>query len=97
MKVEVQDLKKGFDSRCQEFKKQLEEFKQNNEAIEALKKQHAKELANHVQEANKKYNDLLTDKLNTEEKMKKDFDFEKATLIKEWQKKCEETALAARQ
>lgn len=27
MRIEVMDLKKGFDNRCQEFKKQLEEFK----------------------------------------------------------------------
>ena len=62
-----------------------------------MKKAHAKEIAAHVQESNKKYNELLTDKLNTEEQMKKDFEAEKADLIKEWQKKCEETALAARQ
>jgi len=27
MRLEVMDLKKGFDMRCQEFKKQIEEFK----------------------------------------------------------------------
>lgn len=46
-----------------------------------------------MQESNKKYNELLTDKLNTEEQMKKDFAAEKTKLIKEWQGKCEETAL----
>jgi len=51
----------------------------------------------HVQESNKKYNDLLTDKLNSEEALKKQFDSDKAALIKEWRDKCEETALAARQ
>jgi len=61
-----------------------------------LKKAHAKEIAEHVQTANKKYNDLLMEKLNSEEKLKKDFEAEKKELIKEWQKKCEETALAAR-
>ena len=48
MKTEVADLKKGFDNRVTEFKKQIDEFKKNNEAIEALKKAHAKELAEHV-------------------------------------------------
>lgn len=48
MKIEVMDIKKGFEARVTEFKKQLDEFKKNNEAIEALKKAHAKELANHV-------------------------------------------------
>ena len=28
--------------------------------------------------------------------MKKDFEHDRSALIKEWQKKCEETALAAR-
>ena len=37
----------------------MAEFQANNEALEALKKQHAKELAAHVQEHNKKYNELL--------------------------------------
>lgn len=96
MKTEVTEIKKGFDSRCQEFKRQLEEFKQNNEAIEALKKAHAKEIAAHVQESNKKYNDLLTEKLNSEEALKKQFEADKSALIKEWQKKTEETALVAR-
>ena len=35
------------------------EYKNNNEAIEALKKAHQKELAAHVQEHNKKYSELL--------------------------------------
>jgi hypothetical protein len=34
-------------------------FKNNNEALDALKKAHAKELAAHVQEHNRKYSDLL--------------------------------------
>ncbi len=41
-------MKKKFDARCDDYKKQLEEFKKNNEAIEALKRQHAKEIAAHV-------------------------------------------------
>ena len=70
MKTEVADLKKGFDNRVLEFKKQIDEFKKNNEAIEALKKAHQKELAEHVQEHNKKYNELLTEKLNSEDALK---------------------------
>jgi uncharacterized protein (DUF3084 family) len=37
------------------------------------------------------------EKLNSEERMKTEFGVEKATLVKEWQAKCETTALAARQ
>ena len=70
MKENLQEIKKRFDSRCEDFKKQLAEFKQNNEAIEALKKAHAKELAAHVQEHNRKYNELLQAKLDSEDKLK---------------------------
>lgn len=38
MKRNLQEVKQKFDLRCEEFKKQLLEFKNNNEAIEALKK-----------------------------------------------------------
>jgi hypothetical protein len=37
-----------------------------------------------VQESNKKYNELLTEKLNNEDKMKKEFEADKAALVKEW-------------
>ena len=60
-------MKAGFDARVAEFRKQVDEFKKNNEAIDALKKAHAKELANLTQEANKKYNDLLKEKLDSED------------------------------
>jgi hypothetical protein len=53
-----------------------------------LKKAHAKEIAAHVQESNKKYNELLTEKLNSEDALKIKFETEKAALIKEWQAKC---------
>ena len=48
MKLDLQDMKKKFDDRCAEYKRQLDAFKNDNEAIEALKKAHAKELASHV-------------------------------------------------
>ena len=71
LKTQVMDIKAGFDNRVIEFKKQLDDFRKNNEAIEALKKAHAKEMAEHVQEHNRKYNELLTDKLNSEDALKK--------------------------
>lgn len=87
MRTQVMDIKKGFENRCAEFKKQLEEFKANNEAIEALKKQHAIEIQNHVQEHNKKYNALLTEKLNSEDALKAEAQAAQQALIKEWQQK----------
>ena len=42
------DIRKAFEDKMKEFKRQVDEFKKNNEALEALKKAHAKELATHV-------------------------------------------------
>jgi hypothetical protein len=70
MKANMKEIKSKFDDRCAEFKQQLLEFKNNNEAIEALKKAHKIELAAHVQEHNKKYNELLQSKLDSEDALK---------------------------
>lgn len=67
MKMDVMDAKKKFEQRIEEFKKQLNEYRTNNDIIDELKKAHAKELANHIQENNRKYNELLKDKLNMED------------------------------
>jgi hypothetical protein len=48
MKVNMKEIKGKFDERCNEFKQQMLEFKNNNEAIDALKKAHKIELASHV-------------------------------------------------
>jgi hypothetical protein len=70
MKDNMVEIKKRFEQRCDEFKKQLAEFKNNNEAIEALKRAHKAEIAAHVQEHNSKYNALLQQKLDMEDSMK---------------------------
>jgi hypothetical protein len=64
MKLEVMDLKKKFDGRCDDFRKQMTDFKKNNEAMDEIKRAHAKELAAHVQEHNKKYSELQCEMLN---------------------------------
>jgi hypothetical protein len=40
MKLEVLDMKKKFDSRCEEFRKQIADYKQNNDVLDELKKAH---------------------------------------------------------
>ena len=85
MKDNMVEIKKRFEQRCEEFKKQLAEFKNNNEAIEALKRAHKVEIASHVQEHNTKYNQLLTDKLDMEERLKEDFIKEKEKLRGEFE------------
>ena len=88
--MDLQDMKKAFDAKCEDFKKQLKEFKNNNEAIEALKKAHAKELAAHVQEHNRKYNQLLQEKLDSEDDLKAKAEKEKKILDAEWQVKAKQ-------
>ena len=61
-----------------------------------MKKAHAKELANHVQESNKKYNELLTAKLDSEEALKEQHKLDVQMLNKEWQGKLAETVQRAR-
>ena len=70
MKDNMVEIKKRFEQRCEEFKKQLAEFKNNNEAIEALRKAHKIEIAAHVQEHSGKYNTLLQEKLDMEGRRK---------------------------
>ena len=70
MRLEVLDAKKRFEQRVEEFKKQLDDYRKNNDIIDELKKAHAKELATHIQENNKKYNELLKAKLDSEDAIK---------------------------
>jgi hypothetical protein len=67
MKDNLIQIKKKFEDRCEEFRQQVISYKNNNEAIEALKKAHKNELASHVQEHNKKYSLLLSAKLDSED------------------------------
>ena len=83
-------MKKKFDGRVDDFKKQMEDYKKNNDVLDELKKAHQKELAAYIQEHNKKYNELLKLKLDTEDAMTAKFEADKAALIKEWQQKLKE-------
>jgi len=89
-------IKNGFDARVNEFKKQIDDFRKNNEAIDALKKAHQKEMAEHVQESNRKYNELLTEKLNSEDALKQKAEKDLAACNKEWQIKLNEIVKKAR-
>lgn len=41
-------MKKKFDTRIDEFRKQMNDYKQNNDVIEEMKKAHQKELAAYI-------------------------------------------------
>lgn len=96
LRTQVMDIKAGFDNRVAEFKKQIDDFRKNNEAIDALKKAHAKEMAEHVQESNRKYNELLTEKLNSEDALRQKAEKDLAASNKEWQIKLNEIVKKAR-
>ena len=65
----------------------MEDYRKNNDVIDELKKAHQKELAAYIQEHNKKYNELLKEKLNSEDSLRTQAEKEKAALIKEQEKK----------
>ena len=90
------DMKKKFEGRVEEFKKQMDDYRKNNDVIDELKKAHQKELAAYIQEHNKKYNELLKEKLNSEDALKAQFEKEKANLIKDWEKKLKDAVEKAR-
>lgn len=94
--MDLQDMKKRFDDRCNDYKNQLKDFKNNNEAIEALKKAHAKELAAHVQEHNRKYNQLLQDKMDSEDALKEQSEKEKKVIHIEWDVKAKKMVTEGR-
>ncbi len=95
-KMEVAEMRAKFDRRIEEFKKQMEDFKKNNSAMDELKKAHQKELAAYIQEHNKKYSELLHEKLSSEEALKAKAEADKQALIKEWEKKLKEAVEKAR-
>lgn len=90
------DLKKKFEQRVEELRKQMDDYKKNNDVLEELKKAHQKELAAYIQEHNKKYNELLKDKLNMEDQLKQQFEAEKSALNKDWERKLKEAVEKAR-
>jgi hypothetical protein len=89
-RLEVMDAKKKFETRVDDFRKQMDDYKKNNDVLDEMKKAHQKELAAYIQEHNRKYNELLKDKLNSEDALKAQFEADKLSLIKEWEKKLKE-------
>jgi hypothetical protein len=89
-------MRKKFEGRCDEFRKQIEDYKKGNDIIDELKKAHAKELQAHVQEHNKKYNDLLKEKMNMEDAMQAKADADLKALRNELDKKLKEAVEKAR-
>lgn len=64
--------------------------------MDEMRKAHQRELQAYIQEHNKKYNELLKEKLNSEDALKAQFESEKAALIKEWEKKLKDAVEKAR-
>ena len=84
------DAKKKFETRVDDFRKQMDDYKKSNDVLDDMKKAHQKELAAYIQEHNRKYNELLKDKLNSEDALKAQFEADKLSLIKEWEKKLKD-------
>jgi hypothetical protein len=78
------------------LQKQALQSASNSKEIEELKKAHARELADHVQQANLKYNDLLKQKMDDEDRMEALHKDDIAKLIVNWEKKVREAEKEAR-
>lgn len=48
----------------------MDDYKKNNDVMEEMRKAHQRELQAYIQEHNKKYNELLKEKLNSEDALK---------------------------
>ncbi len=59
-------------------------------AMEEMKRLHQSEIETHVKESNKKYSDLLKEKLVSEDKLRDQFDREKADLIAKYERQVKE-------
>ncbi len=42
--MEVMDMKKKFDQRVEDFRKQMEDYKKNNDVMDEMRKAHQREL-----------------------------------------------------
>ena len=91
------DAKTEIDRRIEDLQKQLKDYQKNNEVIDELKRAHAKELADHVRESNKKYNDLLQEKLNAEDALNSKFEADKKALLADAEQRIRDAVEAARQ
>ena len=74
------ELREGLNWRWQEYKKQADELKTNKEAIEVMKISHAYEIKKQEQEYDKKHKALLTEKLKSEDSLRKKAEREKKAL-----------------
>ena len=90
MKLEVMDAKAKFDRKIEMLGKELKENKRANEAIEELKRKHQMEIEKYVREHNLKYNQLIGEKMQEEDKLREQFAKEKKQMEAAFEKKLAE-------
>jgi serologically defined colon cancer antigen 8 len=84
---EINTLTSKYESKIKSLNDQV---KQSEGKLEEQKRLFQKELADHVKEQNKKFNDLLQEKLSSEDRLKSGFEKEKKELIAMYEAKIKD-------
>ncbi len=90
LKVDVESLKEKYEAKLKAMSGVAKGSDALKKTIEEMKRLHQIELENHVKESNKKYNDLLKEKLLGEDKLREAAEKEKAELVAKYEKQIKE-------
>ena len=92
MKKELDCAKKKFKQRLKEFSETSETLKSNqsisNDELDQLKRAHQEEIDDLVKKTNKKYNDMLNERMDMEDALRKEHELETARMRKELESSC---------
>ena len=90
IKSEVMSLKEKYEEKLHSLSELSKGNTNLKQTIEEMKRKHQIEIENHVKESNKKYNDLLHEKLFSEDRLKTTAEKEKNDLIVKYETQIKE-------
>ena len=90
LKSSIETIKEKYEAKLSLLNESAGKNENLRRTIEELKRLHQAEIENHVKESNKKYNDLLNQKIMNEEKLIEKFEKEKANIIAGYEKQIKE-------
>lgn len=86
VKDEVDSLKGKYEEKMRSLGTAAKGGEALKKALEEMKRLHQIELENHVKESNKKYNDLLKEKMVGEDRMRDQFEHEKGEIVAKYER-----------
>lgn len=97
---QLDDVRSNFEKRVKQFAEAMalmeKKSSSNNDDLERLRKEHMQEMADHVRDHNSKFNDMLMEQMNVQEKMKEKHDAEMEAMRSSMQSKHAEEMEAMR-